>query len=121
MLFSGGLRKGNSLCPFPSLFIIGGSEPAEAVTEFLYAELSFAQNFVPKLFGEHNAKLHNEELPVIGSCVMRKGFWDRQGANIASRWKKMYSVSYFNVHKNDFGGTSALFRHYFIRNGFGQC
>ena len=25
------------------------------------------------------------ELPVIGSCVMRKGFWDRQGANIASR------------------------------------
>ena len=25
------------------------------------------------------------ELPVIGSCVKRKGFWDRQGANIASR------------------------------------
>ena len=25
------------------------------------------------------------DLPVIRSYVMRKGFWDRQGANIASR------------------------------------
>ena len=25
------------------------------------------------------------DLPLIGSCVLRRGFWDRQGANIASR------------------------------------
>ena len=32
------------------------------------------------------------ELPVIGYCVIRKGFWDRQGANIASRLKEIYGV-----------------------------
>ena len=30
------------------------------------------------------------ELPIMGSLFIRKGFWDRQGANIANRWKKMY-------------------------------
>ena len=28
--------------------------------------------------------------PVIGDLVMRTGLWDRQGANIASRYKEMY-------------------------------
>ena len=31
---------------------------------------------------------------------MRKGFWDRQGANILSRWKKMYSGKLFRRPKN---------------------
>ena len=35
------------------------------------------------------------DLSVIGSAVMRKGFWDRQGANIASRLKKMYNEKLF--------------------------
>ena len=33
------------------------------------------------------------DLPVMGSVVMSNEFWDRQGANIASRKKKMYSDS----------------------------
>ena len=43
------------------------------------------------------------ELPVIGYCVMRKGFWDRQGANIASHQKKMY-------------GVRGLYSRFFIKN-----
>ena len=35
------------------------------------------------------------DLPVIGSVVMSKGFWDRQGANIASHKKTMYSEQLF--------------------------
>ena len=35
------------------------------------------------------------DLPVIGSVVMSKGLWDRQGANIASCQKKMYSEKLF--------------------------
>ena len=58
------------------------------------------------------------DLPVIGSVVMSKWFWDHQGANIASRKKKMYSERLFNVRKNNFEERSTLFHHYFIRNGF---
>ena len=29
-------------------------------------------------------------LPVIGSLCLRKDFWDRHGANIATRYKEMY-------------------------------
>ena len=32
------------------------------------------------------------DFPVIGNLVMRTGLWDRQGANIASRYKEMYDV-----------------------------
>ena len=35
------------------------------------------------------------DLPVIRSVVIRRGFGDRQGGNIASRWKKMYSEKLF--------------------------
>ena len=28
------------------------------------------------------------DFPVIGDLVMRTGLWDRQGANIASRYKE---------------------------------
>ena len=35
------------------------------------------------------------DFPVIGHLVMRTGLWDRQGANIASRYKEMYSVELF--------------------------
>ena len=32
---------------------------------------------------------HIDELPVIGSLCLRKDFWDRHGANIATRWNEM--------------------------------
>ena len=35
------------------------------------------------------------DLPAIGYRVMRKELWDRQGANIASRWKEMYGEKLF--------------------------
>ena len=34
-------------------------------------------------------------LQVIGYRAMRKELWDRQGANIASRWKEMYGEKLF--------------------------
>ena len=49
------------------------------------------------------------ELPVIGALFICKGFWDRQGANIASRCKKMYGENLFRRPKNDFGERSTLF------------
>ena len=36
-----------------------------------------------------------DDFPVIGHLVMRTGLWDRQGANIASRYKEMYGVELF--------------------------
>ena len=35
------------------------------------------------------------DFAVIGDLVMRTGLWDRQGANIASRYKEMYGVELF--------------------------
>ena len=35
------------------------------------------------------------DFPVIGDLVVRKGLWDRQGTNIASRYKEMYGVELF--------------------------
>ena len=35
------------------------------------------------------------DFPVIGDLVVRTGLWDRQGANIASRYKEMYGVELF--------------------------
>ena len=35
------------------------------------------------------------DFPVIGHLVMRTGLGDRQGANIASRYKEMYGVELF--------------------------
>ena len=35
------------------------------------------------------------DLPVIGYRAMRKEVWDRQGANIASRWKETYGEKLF--------------------------
>ena len=34
-------------------------------------------------------------LPVIGSLCLRKDFWDRHGANIATRYKEMYGGERF--------------------------
>ena len=41
----------------------------------------------------HNPAMN--DFPVIGDLVMRTGLWDRQGANIASRYKEMYGVELF--------------------------
>ena len=49
------------------------------------------------------------ELPVIGSLFIRKGFLDRQGANIVSRCKKVCGGNFFRRPKNDFGERSMLF------------
>ena len=35
------------------------------------------------------------DFPVIRHLVMRTGLWDRQGANIASRYKEMYGAEVF--------------------------
>ena len=35
------------------------------------------------------------DFPVMRDLVMRTGLWDRQGANIASRYKEMYGVELF--------------------------
>ena len=35
------------------------------------------------------------DFPIIGDLVMRTGLWDRQGANIASRYKEMYGGELF--------------------------
>ena len=49
-------------------------------------DVKFSCNFhVFFLFKNHADTSLMNDLPVIRSYVMRKGFWDRQGANIASR------------------------------------
>ena len=42
---------------------------------------------------------------------MRKGFWDRRVANIASCWKELKYIakSCFDVRENDFGERSMVF------------
>ena len=35
------------------------------------------------------------DLPVIGYRALRKELWDRQGGNIAGRWKEMYGEKLF--------------------------
>ena len=40
----------------------------------------------------------SNELPVIGSFGLRKDFWDRHGANIATRKKVIYSKRLFRRH-----------------------
>ena len=39
------------------------------------------------------------DFPVIGDPVMCTGFWDQQGANIASRLKELYSLKFFSPLK----------------------
>ena len=58
------------------------------------------------------------DLPVIGNRALRKELWDRQGANIASRWKEMYGEELFpRPTRRDFGERSILFRRSFVTNG----
>ena len=40
------------------------------------------------------------ELPVIGSLRLYKDFWDRHGANIATRYKEMYGKRLFRCPKS---------------------
>ena len=42
-----------------------------------------------------NTLLLMNDFPVIGHLVMGTGLWDRQGTNIASRYKEMYGVELF--------------------------
>ena len=46
------------------------------------------------IYSDH-PKNNINDFPVIGDLVMRTGLWDRQGANIASRYKEMYGVELF--------------------------
>ena len=48
---------------------------------------------------------------------MRKEFWDRQGANIASRQKEMYGVKLVLRQKQVFGQRITHFRRDFVRSG----
>ena len=38
------------------------------------------------------------DLPVIGYRAMRKELWDRQGANIASRWKQLFAIHFLEMY-----------------------
>jgi len=42
------------------------------------------------------------ELPVIGYPCLREELWDRQGPNIASRWKEMYGEKLFRGTRKRF-------------------
>ena len=48
---------------------------------------------------------------------MRKDFWDRQGAHIASRQKEMYGIKLFLRQKEYFGQRITRFRRGFVRSG----
>ena len=54
-------------------------------------------------------ELSMNELPVIGYPCLRKELWDRQGANIASRWKEMYGEKLFRRLKKRFWGEINAF------------
>ena len=65
--------------------------------------------------------LEMNDFPVIGDLVMRTGFWDRQGANIATRYKEMYGVELFLREKQCLWTQNAAFCRDFMRNGGDQC
>ena len=50
-------------------------------------------NQVYVIKGDYSSVMN--DFPVIVDLVMRTGLWDRQGANIASRYKEMYGVELF--------------------------
>ena len=52
---------------------------------------------------------------------MRKGFWDRQGANIASRQKENYGAKLFLRQNSDFGQRITHFCRDFVRSGGDSC
>ena len=51
------------------------------------------------------------ESNVIWDPLMRKGYWDRQVANIIICWKELKYIakSCFDVRENDFGERSMIF------------
>ena len=57
------------------------------------------------------------DFPVIGHLVMRTGLWDRQGANIASRFKGLYGVELFLLKKQCLWTENVTFCRYFMRSG----
>ena len=64
------------------------------------------------------------ELPVIGSLFIQKGFWDRQGKHrksLATKCMAETSLTSFDVLKTILEKDQRFFRHSFIRNRFGQC
>ena len=53
---------------------------------------------------------------------MSKGFWDRQGANIASHYKEMYGVELFRrLKKRDFGQGITYVSGNVVRSGGDRC
>ena len=62
----------------------------------------------------------SEELPSIGSLCLRKDFWDRYGANTATRWKvrrESVPTSKEKILERDYSSSCR----FFISNGFGWC
>ena len=57
--------------------------------------LPFSDHKVPNALRKSHVNKAMNDFPVIGDLVMRTGLWDRQGANIASRNKEMYSPELF--------------------------
>ena len=62
--------------------------------------VSFLCRFFKKVLESQAAQTHftregcnvMNDFPVTWDLVMRTGLWDRQGANIASRYKEMYGL-----------------------------
>ena len=71
---------------------------------------SSRHNFDTSLLNRENSEVTHcrkirswlmNELPVIGSLCLRKDFWDRHGANIATRKKGMYSETFRSPKKRE--------------------
>ena len=54
------------------------------------------------------------ELPILGSLRLRKGFWNSYEANIVTRYKGMYGERFYQRPKSDFCERLWLFRRSFI-------
>ena len=57
-------------------------------------------DFLVSLVTQGSIKM--KQLPVIGSLCLRKDFWDRHGANIATRQKEIYGERLFRRPKKRF-------------------
>ena len=87
----------NTVSEFPASVIV---EPTE-MQRYLQCNIVYGPIVYGPMMNLYLKERPMNELPGIGSPFIRKGFWDRQGANIASRYKKMYGGNLFRRPKND--------------------
>ena len=61
--------------------------------------------------------LQMNDFPVMWDLVVRTGLWDRQGSNIASRYKEMYGMELFLRYKQCLWTETAAICRDFMRSG----